>query len=490
MKKETNRAVVIIALFIATFMSGVEGTIVSTAMPTIIAFLDGLSMMNWVFAIYLLSSAMMTPIYGKLADKYGRKRVFMIGIAIFVLGSALCALAHSMPFLIGARLIQGIGAGAILPISLTIIADLYSVEQRANIMGLNNAAWGIASIIAPLLGGIMVENLSWHWIFLFNVPIGLVVIVLIGCFLFEDRQYEEQAPLDLKGTSLLVVFLLSFLLIFQLIGDQNGLTMPSILLFIFSLVILFFFIRTEKKAIDPVLPLYLFKNKTFILVNIVTFLVSGLLIGIDAYTPMWLQLLNGMNASLSGMSLASMSIFWMVGSFLVGKLLVRFPVMKVLAIGIIFLVVGAIIFASFGLHTPYLAFVLTGVLLGIGFGISLTTTTIAAQECASDNLTGVATSTNTLFRMIGQSLMVAVYGLVLNMNMNRVMTYYDAINQEMINQFMNIQTTGELAESFLKPLRQIAYAGLHHIYTTGLIIIIVAFIIVLLVLRQKNKKNN
>lgn len=160
--KRTNRAAVTAALFIATFMSGVEGTIVSTAMPTIVASLDGLAIMNWVFAIYLLSSAIMTPIYGKLADKYGRKKIFMTGILIFIIGSGLCALAQTMPFLIGARLIQGIGAGSILPISMTIIADLYPVEQRANIMGLNNAAWGIASIVAPLIGGVMVEKLSWH----------------------------------------------------------------------------------------------------------------------------------------------------------------------------------------------------------------------------------------------------------------------------------------------------------------------------------------
>lgn len=486
--KRTNRAAVTAALFIATFMSGVEGTIVSTAMPTIVASLDGLAIMNWVFAIYLLSSAIMTPIYGKLADKYGRKKIFMTGILIFIIGSGLCALAQTMPFLIGARLIQGIGAGSILPISMTIIADLYPVEQRANIMGLNNAAWGIASIVAPLIGGVMVEKLSWHWIFLFNLPIGLIVVILIGFFLFEEKREAASLPLDLKGTSLLVLFLLSFLYLFQLISNENGVTLSAVGLLIVSLLLLAAFIWVEKKAIDPVLPLHLFKNSTFVIVNVVTFLISGFLIGLEAYTPMWLQLLNGVNASLSGMALASMSIFWMVGSFMVGKLMVRFHVKRVLIIGVFCLLISAVIFSLFAVHTPYIAFVLTGILLGIGFGISMTTTTIAAQESAPHEMTGVATSTNTLFRMIGQSMMVSVYGLVLNMNMNHAMLKYDEIDQSLINQFMNVQTTSEKIDQLINPLRHIAYAGLHHIYTTGLCIVIVAVVLVLVVARQKESE--
>lgn len=489
MEKQTNRLAVTVALFIATFMSGVEGTIVSTAMPTIVASLDGLAIMNWVFAIYLLSSAVMTPIYGKLADKYGRKRIFMVGITLFVLGSALCAAAQSMHFLVMARLIQGIGAGSILPISMTIIADLYPVEQRANIMGLNNAAWGIASIVAPLIGGILVEKLSWHWIFLFNVPIGIVVIILVGLFLFEKKSVLASTPLDLKGTSLLVLFLLTFLYMFQMISDQNGVTLNSLGLLGLSIVILALFIYVESKAIDPVLPLRLFRKSTFVIVNVVTFLVSGFLIGLEAYTPMWLQLLNGVNASISGMALASMSIFWMVGSFFVGKLMVRFNVRRVLMIGVACLLVSACIFSCFVLHTPYIAFVLTGCLLGIGFGISMTTTTIAAQESAPKEMIGVATSTNTLFRMIGQSMMVSVYGLVLNMNMNRAMQHYEKVDHGLMNQFMNVQTTKEMAAELIRPLREIAYAGLHHIYMTGLWVIIVAFILVVIVSLKRTSKS-
>ena len=157
-------------------MSAIEGTIVSTAMPTIVGDLHGVSLMNWVISIFLLTNAIFTPIYGKLSDIFGRKRVFIFGIIIFLIGSMLSGMAHSMGFLILWRALQGIGAGSIMPVSNTIIADIYPIEKRAKVMGLNGSAWGIASIIAPLLGGFIVDNLSWHWIFFINLPIGIITI--------------------------------------------------------------------------------------------------------------------------------------------------------------------------------------------------------------------------------------------------------------------------------------------------------------------------
>ncbi|HJE15041.1 MAG TPA: MFS transporter, partial [Lapidilactobacillus dextrinicus] len=171
-KKQTNLVLVTIAIFVATFMTAIEGTIVSTAMPTIIGSLHGISLMNWVFSIYLLTSSIATPIYGKLSDRVGRKPIFIVGIVIFLIGSSLAGLSDSMLTLILARALQGIGAGAIQPMTFTMIADIYPFEKRAKVLGLNGSAWGIASIIAPLLGGYIVQHLSWHWIFFINVPVG------------------------------------------------------------------------------------------------------------------------------------------------------------------------------------------------------------------------------------------------------------------------------------------------------------------------------
>ena len=187
-KRKTNVLLVTIALFVATFMTAIEGTIVSTAMPTIISNLHGMRLMNWVFSIYLLTNAMMTPIYGKMADRIGRKPIFIFGLVLFVIGSSLCGLSNHMETLIISRAIQGLGAGAIMPVSFTIIADIYPIEKRAKVLGFNGSAWGIASIIAPLLGGFIVDKLTWHWIFFINVPIGLITIGLIWYFLQEENE--------------------------------------------------------------------------------------------------------------------------------------------------------------------------------------------------------------------------------------------------------------------------------------------------------------
>lgn len=482
-----RKLVVTTALFIATFMSAIEGTIVTTAMPTIIASLDGLAIMNWVFSIYLLMSAIMTPIYGKLADRQGRKTVFIIGISIFIIGSTLCGFSQSMEFLIISRAIQGIGAGSILPLSLTIIADLYTAEERANIMGLNNAAWGIASIVAPLIGGMIVQYMSWHWIFLINVPIGIIVILMMIFGFQEDKsQYHSTGKLDWKGSSLLMTFLLLFLYAFQIFGEQ-GFSFSIVVLLVASALLFWLFLRVEKKVEDPIIAPRLFGSKIVLIINCVTFCVSGFLTGVEVYTPMWLQTLNGTSATLSGMALAPMSIFWMVGSFLVGKLLVKRSVNQILMIGSSLLFVATIIYSIYPLATPYLIFCATGILLGIGFGMSMTTSTVAVQESVELDLVGSATSLNTLFRTLGQSVMVAIYGTVLNMSMNHTMKQYSQIQKQDLNEFMNVQTAHNIPENILHPLRTIMYSGLHHIFFVS--IVIMAISLLLLFLWQRKKKS-
>jgi Arabinose efflux permease len=192
-EKQSHVLVVTIAVFIATFMTAIEGTIVSTAMPTIIGSLHGVSLMNWVFSIYLLMTAVATPIYGKLSDIVGRKPIFLFGLALFVVGSVLCSVSNSMITLILARVVQGLGSGAIQPLTFTIIADIYPLEKRARILGLNGSSWGIAAIIAPLLGGFIVEKLSWHWVFLINLPVGLITMALIWFYFKEEKESMRKS---------------------------------------------------------------------------------------------------------------------------------------------------------------------------------------------------------------------------------------------------------------------------------------------------------
>jgi len=274
MERKTNTMIVTIAIFVATFMTAVEGTIVTTAMPTIVGSLHGIEIMNWVFSIYLLTNAMLTPIYGKLADKVGRKPIFIFGTVIFIIGSALCGLSNAMLPLIISRAIQGIGAGAMMPVALTILADLYDTEKRARMLGLNSTAWGVASVIGPLAGGLIVDTIGWHWIFFINVPIGLVLIALIVIFLVEPKRVKDTKKMDFLGSIFLMLILLSLLLGFQYLSEPNA-TWKVLALFSLTIVSFILFIKVEKRAEDPVISLGLFSNHVFVIVNIVAALSSG-----------------------------------------------------------------------------------------------------------------------------------------------------------------------------------------------------------------------
>lgn len=202
--KIKGRFAILAAIFLATFMTSVEVTIVTTAMPTIISELHGLEIQSWVFAVYLLISAITTPLYGKLSDAIGRKNIFIFGLALFIIGSFLCGLAPDMLTLIIFRLIQGIGAGAIMPLTFTIIADLFSFEERANILAFNNTAWAISALAGPLLGGWIVDTLSWHWVFFINVPLGLLTIALTAWGYHDHHKKNEPNQYGLVGNCILI----------------------------------------------------------------------------------------------------------------------------------------------------------------------------------------------------------------------------------------------------------------------------------------------
>lgn len=485
MSKSTIRLVTI-CIFIASFMSAIEGTIVTTAMPTIIGQLHGIELMNWVFSIYLLTNAMMTPIYGKLADMIGRKLVFMVAIVLFILGSALCGMANNMMTLIIARGLQGLGAGGILPVSLTIVADLYSVEKRGKVLGLLSSAWGIASVFGPLVGGVIVDTIGWHWIFFINVPLGIFLVIMLQVFFKEERKHIK-GKLDLAGSLFLMLTLLVLLLGFQLLSDQ-GASFLSLGLITASLFFGWLFVRTEKSALDPVIDLELFRNPDFVSVNGVAALVSGFLIGLDIYIPMWMQGVLGKSAGVGGLALAPLSVVWMIGSFLSGRLLSSRSLNGILVGGVTLTLIGSASLCLLPLHTPFAVFFIITSILGLGFGLTITTTTVGAQNSVPAQQLGVATSFYTLIRTLAQTIMIAVFGILMNlMTQHRLTAEKLTDDPDIMNKLVNPQTAKLLPTDLHEPLREILFAGLKGVFLVSGVLVLLAWALSLFLLKKRGK---
>ena len=473
MKK--NVPVVTLAIFMTTFMTAIEGTIVSTAMPTIVSDLDGLEIMNWVVSIFLLMTAVSTPLYGKLADSIGRKPVFLFGIALFVIGSSLCGLAQNMVELILFRVIQGLGSGAVQPVAITIIADLYTLQKRAKMLGLNSGFWGVASVIAPLLGGFIVQHLSWHWVFYINVPIGIIAFLLVLIYLREPK-YKSSSKLDLQGTFWLVLLLLALMFFLQDLGSStNMLVMAALAVLIVVSVILFF--RAEKRAADPIMPLSMLKDKEFFALNIITLLISGVVIGFEFYTPTWMQGINGTNASLAGFAVTPSSLMWIIGSFLIGGMLGRWGIKKTYDYMLAILVAADLVLILVPIYTPFWVFCIVAAFNGTAFGAITTASQVRSQVLVPKDDIGVATSFNTLMKYLGQTMMVSIYGIAFNTMVAKGLAKHPGLTQEMMNKIVSAENAKTLANNVVLQLRQILLGGLKAVYVVSIIVIIISILL-------------
>lgn len=471
--KKTNVKMVTLAVFITTFMSAIEGTIVSTAMPTIIADLDGLAIMSWVVSIFLLMTAVSTPIYGKLADSIGRRPVFLFGIGLFVVGSALCGLSQSMVQLIIFRMLQGLGSGAIQTAGVTVLADMYPIDKRAKMLGLTSAFWGMASVIAPLLGGFIVQQLSWHWVFMINVPIGLIAFFLVAAYLHEDFA-KNNLTMDLKGSISLVVFLLALMLLLQ--EAEKGLNWTLLVFLPVAAVSLLVFIKTEKTAEDPIIPFSVLKNREFLAVNLLQLLVSGVVIGFEFYIPTWLQGIDGVSASLAGFAITPSSIMWTAGSFLAGDLMGRWGTQKFFDVSLFLLLGADLAFILIPTYTPFWVFCLIAVFNGIGFGSVATASQVRAQTVVDDSQVGMATSFNTLMKYLGQTVMMVFYGMTFNALVASGLKKHPSLTSEMMNKIVSPVQAKSLDLAVLAPLREILRSAMRGIYIVSLIALLLSLV--------------
>ncbi len=401
------------AVAITLLLASLGQTIVSTALPVIVGELGGLEHLTWVVIAYLLSSTVVAPIYGKLGDLYGRKIVLQVAIVVFLGGALLSALANSMTFLIVARTIQGLGGGGLMVVAMAVVADVIPPRQRGKIQGIFGAVFGVSTVAGPLLGGVIVEHSSWQWIFLINLPLGLLALVVIGLVL-KPNPNRVSHKVDYLGFLLLTAGLSAFVLATSLGGITYGWTSPEILgLIALALVLLGGFAFVEARASEPVLPLPLFRNNTFVITNAVGFLVGMAMFGSITFLPMYLQLAKGVSPTNSALQLVPMMVGLIGASTLAGFLMSRTGRYRFLPmISTAVLVVGLVLLANMQLDTPDWQVAIYMLLVGAGIGPVNSTGVTATQNAVPRALVGVATAGNTLFRQIGGSIGVSVFGAI------------------------------------------------------------------------------
>jgi EmrB/QacA subfamily drug resistance transporter len=417
-----HRKLVTAALALATFLAALEATAVGTAMPTVVAELGGVARYSWVFSVYLLASTTTVPMYGKLADLFGRRRIFTISVAIFLGGAALCGTAQTFPQLILFRAVQGLGAGGVMPVAITLIADIYSLEERGKIQGVFSAVWAVSGLVGPAAGGLITDLLSWRWIFYINVPFGLAAVVMLRLFLHEETE-KKGRRLDLLGTVSLTASIVVLLLALQEGTEMWGWADPRTLAMIGAAGVgLLFFLWQERRAPEPMLPLDLFQNRVIAVASMGGFIMGTVLFCAAAFVPMFTQGVLGGTAVDAGMTLAPISIGWPIASTTSGWLLARRGYRPFILAGAALTTMGCSMLAFLDPAWGRGPVMLAMFVMGLGLGFLSTPYLLAVQNAVPWHRRGVATSSVQFFRTIGGSIAVAALGAMLNLHLGDGLT--------------------------------------------------------------------
>ena len=406
-----QRRVVLITLgvMMSLFMASMESTVIATAMPTIVGQLGGLAGYSWVFAIYMLTSTTVGPIFGKLSDLYGRRPVYMVAISIFAVGSLLCGLASSMPQLIAARAVQGLGAGGLLPLAFIIVGDIFSLEQRAKVQGLFSGVWGVSSVAGPLIGGFLVDSVAWQWVFLINIPVAFVAAALVWtAWSGVARPAGVRPAIDFAGAALLVVGVVTLLLGLNDLGSPTSWALLSVAAAALSALI-----WVELRAPAPILPVRLFRWRLFAVACAHGVLAGWVLFGGMSYVPLFVQGVLGKSATEAGSTLTPMLLGWVGSSIIASRLLLRVSYRSLVIGGMAFFVVGTALMTRVRPDMSQLELMLALGLMGIGMGSAIPAFLISVQSTVEKSNLGAATATLQFSRTIGGTFGVAVLGALL-----------------------------------------------------------------------------
>ena len=480
---EQRRGWILAALMVTMALAAMDSTIVATAIPQIVGDLGGFSLFSWLFSIYLLIQTITIPIYGKLADIYGRKPILIFGVVVFLLGSGACAGAWDMISLIAFRGLQAVGAGAIMATVNTIAADIYTLEERAKIQGWLSSVWGVSAILGPTLGGALADYASWRWIFIINIPVGIGSIILISMFLKENRPTKTMKIDWLGALALLVTG--AFIMFGLMQGGQSSdwISLKTLIFIVIATILVFITIKIESRAESPILPRWVWRKRVLVGANVATIGMGVLTMGPNMFLPVFAQSVMGVGAITAGFILASMSITWPLSSSLSGKLYLRIGFRNTALWGITIVIIAVCGF----LLVPYpsslgILFAIQ-LLMGAGFGLISTPLMVGVQSTVEWGQRGVVTGASMFSRYFGQSLGAAVFAAIFNSVLMGKLTEAPTNLQSSlpkVNDVVEVLQSGHIDTGIQTYLRHAFFDSTHTVYIGLLTVALLTLIVLLL----------
>lgn len=486
-----KRPFVLAAVMLAMFMAAIEATIVSTAMPAIVGELGGFSLYSWIFSSYLLMNAVTVLIYGKLSDLFGRKPVLIFGISVFLIGSILCGLTNSMEWLIAARFVQGLGAGAVMPIASTIVGDIYSKEERAKIQGYLSSVWGISAIMGPALGGLLVQFVSWRFVFWINIPLGILAIAGLVRYLHENVEKKKHS-IDYKGAFLLFVSVSTTMIVLVEGGIRwEWFSSPIFILSAAAALSFVLFIRQEKRALEPMMPFGIWREKSIFIANMTSLTTGVMLIGISSFLPAYVQAVMKQTPIVAGFTLTAMSIGWPIAATVSGRLLLKIGFRTTSVIGGIALIAGSVIFFTLTQDDGPLWAAFGSFIVGIGMGMTTTSFIVSIQSTVSWEQRGAATAANMFMRTLGNTIGAALLGGILN---TRLQKYFneqgisESVNLDSVNQLLSTDAASKLSKQSVQALQDGLTYSLHSVYAVVFAFAVISLLLILQLPKEKKHK--
>jgi EmrB/QacA subfamily drug resistance transporter len=465
-----NRVLIFVAALASVFITAIESTIVATAMPTIVGVLGDFDLLSWVFTVYLLTQAVTTPIYGRLSDLYGRKPILLLGVALFLLGSALCGLAWSMPSLIAFRVVQGLGAGAIMPVGRTLIGDVYHGADRARMQGYVSGVFVGAAVLGPVVGAFLVAHTIWQMVFWVNLPLGLMTAVIL-LWALKERVERRRSSIDIGGAGLLAVG--TFTLLFALAQSAVLSLSTFAALIAGALATLAAFVLYERQVAEPIWPMSLWRDRMATSGNLTSLVLGVAMMGIAAYLPVYVQGVMGGTALTAGLTLMAMSASSPVGAVLAGRIMLRASYRASAGIGAVFYITGSVMMAMLDPASGAAWVAASGLLMGFGIGMNNNTYMVAIQSESAWSSRGIATSAFIFSRILGQALGAAAFGGILNAGLSR----YLKGEGDLVTRVMTPELRATLPPEVLAPLMREFSRSLHTVFVILAVLAVVVMLI-------------